>query len=707
MAKGRKDTTQERPSSSAKKPAGGKSVASSLVLNRSKQVPAEDTAAFGPIAERFRRAGDLERAVALCREGLQKFPEHLSARVTLGWALLDLGRYDEAFEALQQVLKRAPDNLAAIRGMAELHERAENAVELPLDGPGPWPPDAAAIEKSAQSTEEDEIEQALAAAGLAAQTPAASAPAAAAVIQPPAPKTESVPAPAASTHPAGEIDLEHSRVDSLSEIAPLMPPMPAGEESWSFVAPQPAAPAVQVAPPPVIVETAKPVVIDTPKPVAVTPPPAPPVEEPPVLLASNGMPMSQVATEVPDVAEVHVEAEPFVAQSAMLEPVMDEEVVPETTNFSKTEPLEAVIDEELPAAATHAEAFTAEPVEIGAAAESEEDPLDAFRLSPTPEFLATADEEVDPLVEAERAVAAGGPSLDFDAEPVVELGGYELTPSPVLDASIDLEALAEEPPAIPAEPGPALDFDAVPEASADDGFALTPAPVDAPTSDIVVGDDVGELTIGADELSLSLDFDAPELIESAKSPESPESSKSPESADGPKSLDLSNSPDLPNSPDPSNSPNSPNLPSPPDFAVVASPQPEPVTIAARVETPPIVPVPVPEPPPVFRTVIEAVEPPPPVVEAPPVQARRAPVLRPVPPPAPDPDPTSDSSDSLDVLSIVPPVLESKRKPLDKPAKRAKARREPKSIAVLEGMLRGIAVRRIEMANEGNQYNQKA
>jgi tetratricopeptide (TPR) repeat protein len=120
-----------------------------LVLNRRRQVPAEDTPAFGAIAERFRRGGDLERAVALCQEGLQKFPEHLSARVTLGWALLDLGRYDEAHTALEWVLKRAPDNLAAIRGMAELHQRAESAVELSLDGPGPWPPDQAAIEAAA------------------------------------------------------------------------------------------------------------------------------------------------------------------------------------------------------------------------------------------------------------------------------------------------------------------------------------------------------------------------------------------------------------------------------------------------------------------------------------------------------------------------------------------------------------------------------
>ena len=86
-------------------------------------ISATGPAAFGVIAERFRRAGQPEKAVALCREGLEQFPEHLSARVTLGWSLLDMGEYQEAFDQLKSVNKRAPDNLAAIRGLAELHER--------------------------------------------------------------------------------------------------------------------------------------------------------------------------------------------------------------------------------------------------------------------------------------------------------------------------------------------------------------------------------------------------------------------------------------------------------------------------------------------------------------------------------------------------------------------------------------------------------
>lgn len=130
-------------------------MAAGITLNRSRQVPAEDTPAFGGIAERFRRAGDLDRAIQLCRDGLKKFPDHLSARVTLGWSLLDLGKYDDARVQLEQALKRAPDNLAAIRGLAELHERAEQTMNLPMDGPGQWPPDAETIDALTSAPADD------------------------------------------------------------------------------------------------------------------------------------------------------------------------------------------------------------------------------------------------------------------------------------------------------------------------------------------------------------------------------------------------------------------------------------------------------------------------------------------------------------------------------------------------------------------------
>ena len=79
--------------------------------------------AFAALAEEYRRAGRFEEAIATCQSGLQRHPAYLSARVTLGRALLELKRFDEAREELEHVLRAAPENLAAIRGLAEIHHR--------------------------------------------------------------------------------------------------------------------------------------------------------------------------------------------------------------------------------------------------------------------------------------------------------------------------------------------------------------------------------------------------------------------------------------------------------------------------------------------------------------------------------------------------------------------------------------------------------
>lgn len=83
--------------------------------------------AFAALAEEYRRAGRFEESIATCQAGLQRHPAYLSARVTLGRSLLELGRYDEAREQLERVLQVAPENLAATRGLAEIQARTDGA----------------------------------------------------------------------------------------------------------------------------------------------------------------------------------------------------------------------------------------------------------------------------------------------------------------------------------------------------------------------------------------------------------------------------------------------------------------------------------------------------------------------------------------------------------------------------------------------------
>jgi tetratricopeptide (TPR) repeat protein len=78
--------------------------------------------AFAQLAEEYRRGGDYQQAIAICREGLTRHPGYLSAQVTLGRALIERGQFDEARKELEAVLSVAPDNLAAIRALAEIHQ---------------------------------------------------------------------------------------------------------------------------------------------------------------------------------------------------------------------------------------------------------------------------------------------------------------------------------------------------------------------------------------------------------------------------------------------------------------------------------------------------------------------------------------------------------------------------------------------------------
>lgn len=85
--------------------------------------------AFAQLAEEYRRSGQTDEAVRVCREGLTRHPGYLSARVTLGRALLDLGRLSDAQGELEFVVAEAPENLAAVRGLAEIFQRGGNLPE--------------------------------------------------------------------------------------------------------------------------------------------------------------------------------------------------------------------------------------------------------------------------------------------------------------------------------------------------------------------------------------------------------------------------------------------------------------------------------------------------------------------------------------------------------------------------------------------------
>ena len=99
--------------------------------------------AFAALAEEFRRGGRYDDAIQTCRTGLVRHPAYLSARVTLGRALIETGEYDAARKELEMVLRSAPENIAARRGLEEIKERQGSST--------PMAPEVAALATPAAS----------------------------------------------------------------------------------------------------------------------------------------------------------------------------------------------------------------------------------------------------------------------------------------------------------------------------------------------------------------------------------------------------------------------------------------------------------------------------------------------------------------------------------------------------------------------------
>jgi tetratricopeptide (TPR) repeat protein len=86
---------------------------------------------FAPLADAYRKAGELDRAIELCKAGLEHHPDYVSAHIVYGRCLLDRGDEAGATAAFQRVLGLDPENVLALKMLAEIAERGghlEDAV---------------------------------------------------------------------------------------------------------------------------------------------------------------------------------------------------------------------------------------------------------------------------------------------------------------------------------------------------------------------------------------------------------------------------------------------------------------------------------------------------------------------------------------------------------------------------------------------------
>lgn len=77
---------------------------------------------FVPLAEEYRKLGQLDRAIETLRGGLKIIPNYTTARVALGRLLLEKGTPAEARQEFEAVLRDAPENLLANKKLAETYQ---------------------------------------------------------------------------------------------------------------------------------------------------------------------------------------------------------------------------------------------------------------------------------------------------------------------------------------------------------------------------------------------------------------------------------------------------------------------------------------------------------------------------------------------------------------------------------------------------------
>jgi tetratricopeptide (TPR) repeat protein len=86
---------------------------------------------FVPLAEEYKKAGDMEMSIHVLREGLNNNPGYVTARSFLGKLLIEKGDLAGAQNEFEEVVKAIPDNLMAQRKLGDLYalqDRPSDAV---------------------------------------------------------------------------------------------------------------------------------------------------------------------------------------------------------------------------------------------------------------------------------------------------------------------------------------------------------------------------------------------------------------------------------------------------------------------------------------------------------------------------------------------------------------------------------------------------
>lgn len=83
---------------------------------------------FAPLANEYRKAGEPDTAIELCRTYLPQQPTHMSGYIVYGQALQDAGHTDESVAVFKQALTLDPENIIALRNLGDIARDAGDSA---------------------------------------------------------------------------------------------------------------------------------------------------------------------------------------------------------------------------------------------------------------------------------------------------------------------------------------------------------------------------------------------------------------------------------------------------------------------------------------------------------------------------------------------------------------------------------------------------
>ena len=84
---------------------------------------------FAPLANEYRKGGQLKRAIDICRAQLAEMPGHMSGQIVFGQALYESGEFEEARKVFERAIALDPENLIALRSLGDMSLQAGDMGE--------------------------------------------------------------------------------------------------------------------------------------------------------------------------------------------------------------------------------------------------------------------------------------------------------------------------------------------------------------------------------------------------------------------------------------------------------------------------------------------------------------------------------------------------------------------------------------------------